>query len=117
MLRGQGAGADIPSGGKFILVNIPSFELVALQDGVPVLRSRVVVGKPAAATPEMLSSMFAVQFNPSWTPTPSMVRNEGRRYMPSGPQNSLGRIMFDRAGRSHRRIGIDDCDGTLRRTG
>jgi murein L,D-transpeptidase YcbB/YkuD len=94
MLRSQGVGVDIPSRGKFVLVNIPSFELVALQDGVPVLRSRVVVGKPAAATPEMLSSMFAVQFNPSWTPTPSMVRNEGLHYMPPGPQNPLGRMMF-----------------------
>ena len=43
----------------------------------------------------MLSSMFAVQFNPSWTPTPSMIRNEGLRYMPPGPQNPLGRVMFD----------------------
>jgi murein L,D-transpeptidase YcbB/YkuD len=94
MLRRQGVGVDIPSRGKFVLVNTPSFELVALQDGVPVLRSRVVVGKPASATPEMLSSMFAVQFNPSWTPTPAMIRNEGLHYMPPGPQNPLGRIMF-----------------------
>jgi len=94
MLRSQGVGVDIPARGKFVLVNIPSFELVALQDGEPVLRSRVVVGKPAATTPEMLSSMFAVQFNPSWTPTPSMIRNEGLHYMPPGPQNPLGRIMF-----------------------
>lgn len=94
MLRRQGIEVDIPPRGKFVLVNIPSFELVALQDGVPVLRSRVVVGKPAAATPEMLSSMFAVQFNPSWTPTPAMIRNEGLHYMPPGPQNPLGRIMF-----------------------
>ena len=35
------------------------------------LRSRVVVGKPKTTTPEMLSSMHAVQFNPSWTPTPA----------------------------------------------
>jgi len=94
MLRSQGIVVAIPASGKFILVNIPSFELVALQDGVPVLRSRVVVGKPAATTPEMLSSMFAVQFNPSWTPTPAMIRNEGLHYMPPGPQNPLGRIMF-----------------------
>jgi murein L,D-transpeptidase YcbB/YkuD len=93
-LRSQGIGIDIPPRGKFILVNIPSFELIALQDGEPVLRSRVVVGKPAAATPEMLSEMFAIQFNPSWTPTPSMVRNEGLHYMPPGPQNPLGRMMF-----------------------
>jgi murein L,D-transpeptidase YcbB/YkuD len=95
MLRSQGVETAIPARGKFILVNIPSFELVALQDGVPVLRSRVVVGKPAASTPELLSSMFAVQFNPAWTPTPSMIRNEGLHYMPPGPQNPLGRMMFD----------------------
>ncbi|MCW5735769.1 MAG: L,D-transpeptidase family protein [Enhydrobacter sp.] len=95
MLRDHGIGASIPSRGKFVLVNIPSFELIALEDGVPVLRSRVVVGRPGNTTPEMLSSMFAVRFNPSWTPTPSMVRNEGLRYMPPGPRNPLGRIMFD----------------------
>ena len=95
MLRSQGVEMAIPSRGKFILVNIPSYELIALQDGAPVLRSRVVVGKPAAATPELLSSMFAIQFNPGWTPTPSMIRNEGLHYMPPGPQNPLGRMMFD----------------------
>ena len=95
MLRSQGVEMAIPSRGKFILVNIPSYELIALQDGAPVLRSRVVVGKPAAATPELLSSMFAIQFNPAWTPTPSMIRNEGLHYMPPGPQNPLGRMMFD----------------------
>jgi murein L,D-transpeptidase YcbB/YkuD len=95
MLRSQGVETAIPSRGKFVLVNIPSFELIALQDGVPVLRSHVVVGKPAAPTPELLSSMFAIQFNPAWTPTPLMIRNEGLHYMPPGPQNPLGRMMFD----------------------
>ena len=95
MLRSQGVETTIPSRGKFILVNIPSYELIALQDGVPALRSRVVVGKPAAPTPELLSSMFAIQFNPAWTPTPLMIRNEGLHYMPPGPQNPLGRMMFD----------------------
>lgn len=95
MLRGQGLDAAIPARGKFILVNVPSFELIALQDGVPVLRSRVIVGRPAAPTPELIASLTAIQFNPSWTPTPNMMRNEGLHYMPPGPQNPLGRIMFD----------------------
>ncbi len=95
MLRSQGVETAIPPRGKFVLVNIPTYELVALQDGVPVLRSHVVVGKPAAPTPELLSSMFAIQFNPAWTPTPLMIRNEGLHYMPPGPQNPLGRMMFD----------------------
>ena len=95
MLRSHGVETAIPSRGKFVLVNIPSYELIALQDGVPVLRSRVVVGKPAASTPELAASMFAIQFNPGWTPTPSMIRNEGLHYIPPGPQNPLGRMMFD----------------------
>lgn len=95
VLAGNGIHLDVPSQGKFILVNIPGFELIALQDGVPALRSRVVVGRPATPTPELLSSMFAVKFNPSWTPTPSMIRNEGARFVPPGPNNPLGRILFE----------------------
>ena len=95
MLRGHGIKAAIPSRGKFILVNIPSYELVALEDGAPVLRSRVVVGQPATRTPELLSSMSAVRFNPAWTPTPSMIRNEAAHYIPPGPYNPLGRLMFE----------------------
>ncbi len=39
--------------------------------------------------------MYAIQFNPAWTPTPSMVRSEGAHYIPPGPQNPLGRILFE----------------------
>lgn len=95
MLRSHGIGAAIPSKGKYILVNIPSYELIALQDGEPVLRSRVVVGQPKTTTPEMQTSLFALQFNPAWTPTPSMIRNEGLRPIPPGPQNPLGRVLFE----------------------
>jgi murein L,D-transpeptidase YcbB/YkuD len=95
LLRSQGIEAGGYARGKVILVNIPSFELIALQDGTPVLRSRVIVGRPVTPTPELTSSMYAVRFNPSWTPTPSMIRNEGLHYMPPGPDNPLGRMMFD----------------------
>ena len=86
---------EVPQGGRFILVNIPAFELVALEDGQPVLRSRVIVGRPATPTPELLSSMYAVRLNPAWTPTPAMVRHEGARAMPPGPRNPLGQILFE----------------------
>ena len=95
LLAGNGIQLDLPSRGKFILVNIPAFELIALQDGVPALRSRVVVGRPATPTPQLRSSMYAVTFNPSWTPTPAMIRNEGARFAPPGPNNPLGRILFE----------------------
>lgn len=78
-----------------MLVNIPAFELIALEDGRPVLRSRIIVGRPSTPTPELLSSLYAVRFNPSWTPTPAMVRYEGARPAPPGPNNPLGRILFE----------------------
>jgi murein L,D-transpeptidase YcbB/YkuD len=88
-------GIAVPARGKFILVNIPAFELIALEDGTVVLHSRIVVGRPATPTPEMLSSLYAVKFNPSWTPTPAMVRVEGARWAPPGPRNPLGQILFE----------------------
>lgn len=59
------------------------------------LRSAVIVGTPATPTPELLSSLYAVRVNPSWTPTPTMVRKEGARPIPPGPRNPLGRILFE----------------------
>ena len=91
----QGIGIAGPSRGKLVVVNIPSFELVALEDGKSILRSRVVVGRPSTPTPELSTAIWAVTFNPSWTPTPAMMRFEGARHMPPGPQNPLGRILFE----------------------
>jgi len=89
------SAAAIPARGKFVLVDVPSYELTAYQDGAPVLRSRIVVGRPVTPTPELMTSMYAIRFNPSWTPTPAMVRNEGLRPVPPGPNNPLGRILFE----------------------
>jgi murein L,D-transpeptidase YcbB/YkuD len=91
----RAVGVDVPVRGKFVVVNIPSFELVAFENGTPVLRSRVVVGRHATPTPELATAIVAVKFNPSWTPTPAMVRWEGARFMPPGPHNPLGRVLFE----------------------
>jgi murein L,D-transpeptidase YcbB/YkuD len=88
-------GVDVPVRGKFVVVNIPSFELIAFENGTPVLRSRVVVGRRATPTPELATAIVAVKFNPSWTPTPAMVRWEGARFVPPGPHNPLGRVLFE----------------------
>ncbi|MEO1688457.1 MAG: L,D-transpeptidase family protein, partial [Pseudomonadota bacterium] len=89
---------DVPPGvplkGKAILVNIPSYELIAYEDGVPVLRSRVIVGKNVRGdrTPVMETEVSVVRFRPTWRPTPSMIRSgkyvDGVR--PAGPRNPLG---------------------------
>lgn len=82
----------VPAVGKAIFVNIPSFELIAFEDGVPVLRSRVIVGKPATPTPVWETETSVVRFRPTWTPTPRMIASG--RYAPgtrpAGPRNPLG---------------------------
>jgi murein L,D-transpeptidase YcbB/YkuD len=94
-LTASSESRDVLAHRKSIVVNIAAYELTALQDGVPVFRSRVIVGRPASPTPELTSSLYAIQFNPAWFPTPSMIRDEGAHYAPPGPQNPLGRILFE----------------------
>ena len=78
--------------GRAILVNIPSYELVALEDGQPVFWSRVIVGKPETRTPRIDTTTSSVVFWPSWRPTPEMVASGEvpDRVFPPGPGNPMG---------------------------
>jgi len=92
MLDRYGIPLQIPAEGKFILVNVPAFEVLAFQDGMPVLRSRIIVGTAWNKTPLLTTFVSAVRFRPTWRPTPSMVASgEYRDYVrPPGPNNPLG---------------------------
>jgi murein L,D-transpeptidase YcbB/YkuD len=65
-------------GGRYILVNIPSFQLVAFEDGKRALQMRVVVGSEygGRATPIFSDSMSYVIFNPYWNVPSSITRAE-----------------------------------------
>lgn len=78
--------------GRVILINIPSYELIAFEDGAPVLRSRVIVGKPETRTPRIDTFTSAVIFWPSWRPTPDMIASGEvpDRVFPPGPNNPMG---------------------------
>jgi murein L,D-transpeptidase YcbB/YkuD len=88
----EGPYDRVPTKGKAILVNIPSYELIAFEDGQEVLRSRVIVGTAKDRTPELVVETSVVRFRPTWKPTDDMVREEGispdRR--PAGKKNPLG---------------------------
>lgn len=83
---------QVPEKGKAILVNIPSFELIAFNDGTPVLRSRVIVGAPWHRTPRLQTQVSTVRFRPTWRPTPSMIASGEYtdRVRPPGENNPLG---------------------------
>lgn len=91
-VRALGIPLNLPPG-KAILVNIPSYELIAFEDGVPVLRSRVIVGTPKDRTPRMDSYTSLVVMHPAWVPPPPLVaRGEVSPGMrPPGPDNPMGK--------------------------
>lgn len=82
----------VPRTGKAILVNIPGFEVIAFEDGEPVLRSRAIVGTPRNQTPVMETHTSVVRFRPSWRPTPRMVASGAYKDFrrPPGRNNPLG---------------------------
>ena len=53
-----------PTRGRVIIVNIAGAELVALEDGREVMRSRVIVGSGRTRTPELASPVPSVRLNP-----------------------------------------------------
>ena len=82
----------VPIEGKAVYINIPSYELIAFEDGQEVLRSRVIVGSRKDQTPNLTAHTSVVRFRPTWTPTPDMVREEGLspETRPPGRNNPLG---------------------------
>ena len=92
VLDRYGIPFEVPERGKAIIVNIPAYELVAFEDGVPVLRSTVIVGTPWNPTPVLRTHTTTVRFRPTWRPTPEMVASGEYedRLWPPGPTNPLG---------------------------
>jgi murein L,D-transpeptidase YcbB/YkuD len=59
-------GLATPGGERRVEVNIPDFRLMVIEDGRPLMDMAVVVGRPARATPMIVTRMTSVQFNPPW---------------------------------------------------
>lgn len=60
---------------RFVMVNIPSYQLIAF-DGEynPALQSKVVVGGRTTRTPMKKLDIVSLKFNPTWTPTTNMAK-------------------------------------------
>jgi murein L,D-transpeptidase YcbB/YkuD len=103
-------------GQLFILVNIAGFELEVVEHNRAIEAMNVVVGKPGWETPVFADTVRHLVVNPSWTPPPSIVKEEilpaiardptylarhgfertrdGGFRQPPGPKNPLGRYKF-----------------------
>jgi len=98
---------------SYLYVNVPSYKLRVVQDGVQLSSYDVVVGAKATPTPQMVSPTGSFVVNPAWYVPASIVRKSGlqagrggftgRRnadgsytvMQPPGPRNALGRIKFN----------------------
>lgn len=53
-------------GSRYVVVNIPAYELQAIQDGRVALYSRVITGKASTPTPILTAKIRALNFYPHW---------------------------------------------------
>jgi murein L,D-transpeptidase YcbB/YkuD len=104
-------------GTSYMLVNVPAETLEVVQDGVPVIGMKVVVGDVDHPTPVVRTQILALTFNPTWTIPASIVTKEilpkskanhsylakneivfapghGWQQLP-GPKNPLGQLKFE----------------------
>lgn len=100
---------------EYILVNVPSYELVYVKNGKIELKSKVFVGAPLTKTTIFSGNIEKVVFSPYWTVPQSIVENElkmkiaadpnylaernmeivnGMVRQKPGPNNSLGLVKF-----------------------
>ncbi len=62
--------------GKYVIVNIPSYEMKIVENKKEEATFVVVVGKPTSPTPELSSQIQTVVTNPYWTVPKSITFNE-----------------------------------------
>lgn len=61
---------------RYVLVNIPSATLWAVEDGRTVLQMPVVVGKPKRPTVAFRTQITGIRFNPNWTVPPTIKQED-----------------------------------------
>lgn len=69
-------GSKFPFGDRYVVVNIPSAAVEAVENGAVARRYVAVVGSPDKATPPVETRITDINFNPTWTVPASVVKNE-----------------------------------------
>lgn len=61
---------------KYLIVNIAGFQVFLVENGKKIWETRVQVGRPYHATPVFKDTVRYLDFNPTWTIPPGILRNE-----------------------------------------
>ena len=70
------AGVDFPFGPRYVVVNIPSTAVDAVENDRVVHRYTAIVGDVEHHSPEVMAKIVAVNINPTWTVPSSIIKNE-----------------------------------------
>jgi len=63
-------------GDRHILVNLAGFELDVVESGSVAMTMRIITGKPYRRTPVFSGLMTYMEFNPTWTVPPTIVKHD-----------------------------------------
>jgi murein L,D-transpeptidase YcbB/YkuD len=82
---------SIPNTGRFMVVDSGSQMLTMFENGRPVDRMKVVVGKTEYPTPMMASIMYYMVYNPYWNAPDHLARKIAQNYLSMGASYLNGR--------------------------
>lgn len=68
--------AEEQKAGKYLVVNIPSFSVKAVEGGIVKFESKAVVGRPTRQTPLGMIKIHSLKVNPEWTPPPGILKKD-----------------------------------------
>ena len=85
--------------GRYVLVNIPSTSLWAVEGGKVALEMPVIVGKTARPTYSFRTEITGVRFNPNWTVPPTIKKKDFLPMLQQDPEAFLKRGITIRYGK------------------
>ena len=96
-------------GERYVLINIPAYQLQVMEGDQPRLAMRVVVGKPDTPTPLFSDEMTYVVFSPSWNVPESIIRKELQPKLVNNP-DYLRRMGIEVVGTSGEEVDPQQVD-------
>ena len=75
----------VNSSSRYVLVNVPAYTLQAVQNGALGMQSKVVVGKPSRATPNVSAKIKELNFFPYWRVPDSIAHKDLIPHMRKDP--------------------------------
>lgn len=101
------------AGKRYVMVNIPAQQIEAVNNDVVELRLNAVVGKPDRPSPTLSSAIYELNFNPTWTVPPTVLREDlipkGRELQRKG-QDVLAKFGIDAYDGSGRKVDSSKID-------